>query len=140
MRRLIVTVSAVSVLAIGAGLFGGGSVRADERSPFQLLGTAPVADQSSALQVTPVGWGWGGGYYRPYYGGYGSSYRPYGSYYRGGYGSYYRGGYGSYYRPYSSYRPYGGYYGGYGSSYRPYGGYYGGYGGYRPGVNLWFGF
>ena len=140
MRRLVLSICAVSVLATGVGLFGGGSVRAAERSPFQLLGTAAVADQSSALQVTPVhwGWGWGGGYYRPYYGGYGSSYRPYGSYYRGGYGSYYRpyyGGYGSYYRPYGSY--YGGYRP-YGSYYRPYG--YGGYYGYRPGINLWFGF
>jgi hypothetical protein len=134
MRRFVISVCALSVLAMGAGLFGGGSVRADERSPFQLLGTAKVAtdsEQSSALEVTPVRWGigWGGGYYRPYYGGYGSYYRggyggsyyrPYGSYYRGGYGGY--GGYG--YRPYYN-------------SYRPY---YGGYYGYRPGINLWFGF
>ena len=129
MRRSTLLVCASCALALGAGFLGTGSAQADERSPFQLLGTAPVAASSgpeSALQVTPVRWGigWGGGSYRPYYGGYGSYYRPYDSYYRGGYGSsYYRGGYGGYgYRPnYNSYRPYGG-----------------GYYGYRPGI--WFGF
>jgi len=127
---LIVCVS--YALAFGVGLLGTRSAQADERIPFRLLDTVPVTasnGSSSAIDVTPVHWGWGGGYYRPYYGGYGSyyrgygsSYQPYGSYYRGGYGSYYRGGYG--YRPYYN-------------SYRPY---YGGYYGSRPGVSLWFGF
>ena len=117
MRRVVLAACAAAVVA---GLYAAESARADERSPFQLLGTSQVAavdGQAGASQVpvTPVRWGCG-------YGGYG---------------------YGGYYRPYTSYyRPYGGYYGGYGSYYRPYGGYYGGYGGYyggyRPG--FYFGF
>jgi hypothetical protein len=126
MRRFVFAVCASCAVAMSTGLFTAESVRADERSPFQLLGTAHVATvdgSSSPLQVTPVHWG-----YRYGYGGYGGYYRPYSSYYRP-YGYY--GGYGSYYRPS---------YGGYGSYYRPYYGGYGGYYGYRPGLNFYFRF
>jgi hypothetical protein len=126
MRRFVLAACASCAVAVGAGWFAAQSARADERSPFQLLGTSTVtpaddraiASGSSLLAVTPVRWGCGYGYGG--YGGYRGFYQPYSSYYRGG-------GY------YGGYRPYGGYYGGYGG----YGGYYGGF---RPGVNLWFGF
>jgi hypothetical protein len=146
MRRSAFSACATCALAIGAGFVGTDYAMSDERSPFQLLGTATsagAAGESSSRQVTPVGWGWGG-YYRPYgsyYGGYGSYYgsyyRPYSAYYRP-YSTYYRGysGYRPYYGNYYGYRPY---YGSYG--YRPYyGGYYGGYYGYRPGISIWWGF
>jgi hypothetical protein len=92
--------------ACGTALWSG-SAQADDAGirPFQLLPTAQVtADGSSSVDVIPIrrGWGWGG------YGYYGGWNRPYYSSYRGYYP--YRSYYGYRYPYYSGYRyPY--YYG-----------------------------
>jgi len=122
MQRLILATLVAG--AVGAASWATTSTAtAAERSPFQLLTTAQVAENGAPTVATQEVT------YRPYYRGYSSGYR--GGYYGG-----YRGGYS---RPY-----YGGYRGGYSpyrSYYRPYGYGYGGYGGfYRPGFSIGFGF
>jgi len=113
MQRLILAVLVAG--AVGAASWATTSTAtAAERSPFQLLNTAQVADGGAPTVATQE-----------------VAYRPY---YRGGYYGGYRGGYyGGYYRPYYGYGGYRGVvpYGGY---YRPYGVYY------RPGFNIGFGF
>lgn len=103
MRRIVFSALTVCGLALL-----GSDLRADDSSPFQLLGSSQVSSNQS-VEVTPVRWGYGWrgpGYYpgitRPF--GYNYNYnRPYWN----GYGSYYRGYYGA--RPYYNSRPYYGY-------------------------------
>src|SRR5688500_6841085 len=91
----------IAAAVVGAA-WSASSAKADDASPFQLVQTAQVStDGSTSVAVTPVrtGYGWRG------YGYYGGWNRPY---YGGGYrGSPYYGGYYGGYRPYyNAYRPY----------------------------------
>lgn len=104
MRGIFLSAAVMAALAMSAA-----SASAKDQGPVQLLGTQTQVTTSTAqahgdVAVTPVRWGYYGGY-RPYY----NYYRPY-------YGNYYRPYYGGYYNNY--YRPYGSYYRGYGSYYR----------------------
>ena len=112
MRGIFLSAAVMAALAMSAA-----SASAKDQGPVQLLGTQTQVTTSTAqahgdVAVTPVRYGYYGGYGRGYYGGY----RPYYNYYRPYYGNYYRPYYGGYYNNY--YRPYGSYYRGYGSYYR----------------------
>lgn len=108
MKNILLALAAMATLGLTASsAFADAGVATPQTLDAKVQHAVLHADNAQGeLQQARWGgryWGYRGGYYRPYYGGYG--------YY--GYRPYY---YGGYYRPY-----YGGYYGGY---YRPY---YGGY-------------